>query len=60
MTDYEYDLIVYIGRFQPFHVGHKAVLDDALKRSKRVVVVLGSADCARSPKIPSQPPNVQR
>ncbi|MGD9670141.1 MAG: bifunctional nicotinamide-nucleotide adenylyltransferase/Nudix hydroxylase [Hyphomicrobiaceae bacterium] len=50
--DYEYDIIVYIGRFQPFHVGHRAVLDTALTKAKRVVVVLGSANCARSPKNP--------
>jgi bifunctional NMN adenylyltransferase/nudix hydrolase len=52
MREYEYDLIVYIGRFQPFHNGHKAVLDRALTTAKRVAVVLGSAYSARSPKNP--------
>jgi bifunctional NMN adenylyltransferase/nudix hydrolase len=48
----KYDLSVYIGRFQPFHLGHKAVIDQALSNSKRVVIIIGSADCARSGKNP--------
>lgn len=40
----EFDLLTYIGRFQPFHRGHKAVVDEALKRAKRVAIGLGSHD----------------
>lgn len=43
-----YDLLVFIGRFQPFHLGHKAVIDRALELSARVVVLVGSASRARS------------
>jgi bifunctional NMN adenylyltransferase/nudix hydrolase len=43
---------VVIGRFQPFHLGHAAVLNEALARAPRVVVVLGSAHQARSPRNP--------
>ena len=48
----KYDLTVYIGRFQPFHLGHKAVIDQALSNSTRVVIIIGSADCARTGKNP--------
>lgn len=45
-------LAVLIGRFQPFHRGHQALLERALMLAPRVVVVLGSAMQARSPKNP--------
>lgn len=47
-----HDLAVVIGRFQPFHNGHARLLAHALAVAPRVVVVLGSAGCARSPKNP--------
>lgn len=43
---------VLIGRFQPFHNGHLALLRQALQTAQQVVVVLGSAFQARSPKNP--------
>ena len=43
---------VLIGRFQPFHLGHLALLQQALQAAEQVVVVLGSAYQARSPKNP--------
>lgn len=43
---------VLIGRFQPFHNGHLALLRQALQTAQQVVVVLGSAWQARSPKNP--------
>lgn len=43
---------VFIGRFQPFHNGHLALLRRALDEAPRVIVVLGSALLARSPKNP--------
>ncbi|WP_284337893.1 bifunctional nicotinamide-nucleotide adenylyltransferase/Nudix hydroxylase [Comamonas sp. NoAH] len=43
---------VLIGRFQPFHNGHLALLRQALQAARQVVVVLGSAWQARSPKNP--------
>lgn len=50
--EYEYDLAVYIGRFQPFHNGHLATLNRGLAVAKRVVVLVGSADTAPSTKNP--------
>jgi len=38
----KYDNIVFVGRFQPFHNGHKSVIDYALTLSERVTVVIGS------------------
>lgn len=46
------DVAVVIGRFQPMHNGHAALLAKALERAQKVVVVLGSSFHARSPKNP--------
>lgn len=43
---------VYIGRFQPTHTGHMALLRHALDHAQQVVVVIGSAHQSRSPKNP--------
>ncbi|QXZ09844.1 bifunctional nicotinamide-nucleotide adenylyltransferase/Nudix hydroxylase [Comamonas sp. Y33R10-2] len=43
---------VLIGRFQPLHNGHMALLHAALQRARQVVVVLGSAWQAPNPKNP--------
>lgn len=47
-----YDTAILIGRFQPVHQGHMALLRHGLARSREVIVVLGSAWQARSPKNP--------
>lgn len=43
-----YDLLVFIGRFQPLHLGHQEVIDKAQVLAKRVLVLVGSAGVARS------------
>lgn len=43
---------VLIGRFQPLHLGHLAMVEQALDLAKQVVVVIGSAWQARNPKNP--------
>lgn len=43
---------VLIGRFEPLHLGHMALLEAALQRAQQVVIVLGSAHQAPSPKNP--------
>lgn len=43
-----YDALVFIGRFQPYHNGHKKVIDAALLQAKEVVVVVGSSFSARN------------
>ncbi len=48
MTNFSYDILVFIGRFQPFHIGHKFVVDEALKQAQHVVVPIGSANRSAS------------
>ena len=46
------DLAVLVGRFQPFHDAHLALLRRALAIAPRIVVIVGSAFQARTPKNP--------
>jgi bifunctional NMN adenylyltransferase/nudix hydrolase len=48
----DHDIAVLIGRFEPFHNGHLALLQQALRLAPRCVVVIGSAYQARTPKNP--------
>jgi len=48
MKNKKYDLIVYIGRYQPFHNGHKATIDYASTLSDNVLVLVGSANGPRT------------
>lgn len=41
-----------IGRFQPFHIGHKAMVDHALAIADKVIILLGDTGCARDSKDP--------
>lgn len=34
--------IVFVGRFQPFHLGHKSIVDSALENAEKVIIVIGS------------------
>ena len=54
---YAYDDLIFIGRFQPPHNVHLAVLQHALTQARRVVIVLGSANKPRSPRNRSPMPN---
>lgn len=38
----KYDYLIYIGRFQPVHRGHVHVIREALKLTKKLIIVLGS------------------
>jgi len=49
---YAHKAVVYIGRFQPFHNGHLALLLRALELGEKVVVVLGSSFRSRNTKNP--------
>ncbi len=49
---YTYNYAVYIGRFQPFHLGHLVTVRDALKTSHKLIIVLGSANSPRTIKSP--------
>ena len=47
-----FDVTVFIGRFQPYHNGHHAVVTEALQQSDRVIVLVGTVFEARSPRNP--------
>lgn len=47
-----FDYLVFIGRFQPFHLGHLKVIEAALQRTQKLIVICGSARQARSPRNP--------
>jgi bifunctional NMN adenylyltransferase/nudix hydrolase len=48
MTEFEFDLLVFIGRFQPFHNEHKRIIDAATALSKKVLILVGSSGKART------------
>ena len=47
-----FDYLVFIGRFEPFHNGHLAVLRQALSIAHRVIILVGSAGKPRSTRNP--------
>lgn len=49
---FQFDYLVFIGRFQPFHDGHQAVVRHALTLAKNVMILIGSANCPRTLKNP--------
>lgn len=47
-SEYTLEWAVYIGRFEPYHNGHHATALEALKRSRRLIFSLGSANSPRT------------
>lgn len=47
-----YDYLVFVGRFQPYHIGHHIIITEALTKAKRVIIGIGSADQPRDGKNP--------
>jgi bifunctional NMN adenylyltransferase/nudix hydrolase len=47
-----YDFLVFIGRFQPFHIGHLSVIQEGLREAERVIVLIGSAHRPRNSRDP--------
>ena len=48
----DYDYLVFIGRFEPFHNGHLAVARYGLGRARKLIFLVGSADTPRTIKNP--------
>lgn len=48
----DFDYLVFIGRFEPFHNGHAAVARHALGRTRKLIFLVGSADTPRTVKNP--------
>jgi bifunctional NMN adenylyltransferase/nudix hydrolase len=44
----EFDFLVYIGRFQPFHLGHLDTVQQALDQADKVIMLVGSSNRSRS------------
>lgn len=51
-TNERYDFLVFIGRFQPFHLGHLSVIEKGLQQAKQLIVLCGSARQPRSTRNP--------
>ncbi|CAO3438991.1 bifunctional nicotinamide-nucleotide adenylyltransferase/Nudix hydroxylase [Azospirillum doebereinerae] len=47
-----YDVMVFVGRFRPFHLGHLAVMRQALSLGRRLILLVGSSRQARSHRNP--------
>jgi bifunctional NMN adenylyltransferase/nudix hydrolase len=47
-----FDYAVFIGRFEPFHNAHRAVIDKALSIASKAIVLIGSANKPRTTKDP--------
>ena len=47
-----YDFLIFIGRFQPFHNGHKHIIEKGLEISKNIIVLCGSSNKSRTLKNP--------
>jgi len=47
-----YDIVVYIGRFSPLHKGHVETINKAFNLGKKVIVLVGSSNQARTIKNP--------
>lgn len=48
----EFDFVIFMGRFQPLHNGHLHVINRALQLADKVIILVGSANLARSPRNP--------
>ena len=47
-----YDYVIYIGRFEPPHSGHLETISKAFFYTENVIIVVGSANAAPTPKNP--------
>jgi bifunctional NMN adenylyltransferase/nudix hydrolase len=50
--NYTFDYLVFIGRFQPFHLAHMQTVKIALQHSQKLILALGSAQNERNIKNP--------
>lgn len=50
--NYTFDYLVFIGRFQPFHLAHMQTIKISLQQSQKVILALGSAQNERNIKNP--------
>ncbi len=48
MSVKDYDFVILLGRFQPFHQGHLEVVEAGLQQADRMILVCGSTNQARN------------
>jgi bifunctional NMN adenylyltransferase/nudix hydrolase len=48
----QFDFLVFLGRMEPFHIGHEEVINKALTMAERVIVLVGSSNQPRTIKNP--------
>jgi bifunctional NMN adenylyltransferase/nudix hydrolase len=48
MSNYEYDFLIYTGRFQPLTLAHESVMRKALEMSEKLLILIGSCEQPRS------------
>ena len=48
LNNSEFDYLIFIGRFQPLHRGHEAVINAALQKAEKVIILVGSSNLSRS------------
>jgi bifunctional NMN adenylyltransferase/nudix hydrolase len=51
-TKKPYDVAVFIGRFQPVHIGHEAILKRCAELADNVIILVGSSTASRSVRNP--------
>jgi nicotinamide-nucleotide adenylyltransferase len=49
MNSYEFRRALYVGRFQPFHLGHLKAVEDIVGKSAELVIGIGSAQYGYDP-----------
>lgn len=52
MSNKKYDYAIFMGRFQPYHLGHHKVVTEALEKAENVIIVIGSHNRSRTIKNP--------
>lgn len=52
MATKPFDFLVFIGRFQPFHFGHLAVVRQGLEQAEKLIILVGSSWQPRSVRNP--------
>ncbi len=43
---------LFVGRFQPFHLGHLLAIEEILRKNDRVIIIIGSARQRNTPENP--------
>lgn len=49
---HQYDFAVFIGRFQPYHLGHERIVLEALDSADKVIILVGSSHRPRTTRNP--------